>query len=133
MFSPVYRPFSSTLPTEICTEAWSLALMMRFVALHLRGTYRSTSSPLSFSILSVGGLRRRRSVERFGIRIRKCGGGVGVGVRTEFVRALARAGVGVGVGCFVRPAMLGGGAKCGENPRVWDFLGACDLGWAAIR
>ena len=37
-FSPVYRPFSSTLPMEICTEAWSLALMMRFVALHLRGT-----------------------------------------------------------------------------------------------
>lgn len=24
---------------EICTEAWSLALMMRFVAEHLRGTY----------------------------------------------------------------------------------------------
>ncbi len=37
-FSPVYRPFSSTLPTEIWTEAWSLALMMRLVALHLRGT-----------------------------------------------------------------------------------------------
>jgi len=37
-FSPVYRPFSSTLPMEICTEAWSLALMMRFVAEHLRGT-----------------------------------------------------------------------------------------------
>lgn len=37
-FSPVYRPFSSTLPTEICTEAWSLALMMRLVAEHLRGT-----------------------------------------------------------------------------------------------
>ena len=37
-FSPVYRPFSSTLPTEICTLPWSLAWMMRFVALHLRGT-----------------------------------------------------------------------------------------------
>src|ERR1700733_8319498 len=37
-FSPVYLPFSSTLPTEICTDAWSLALMMRLVALHLRGT-----------------------------------------------------------------------------------------------
>ena len=37
-FSPVYRPLSSTLPTEICTEAWSLALMMRLVAEHLRGT-----------------------------------------------------------------------------------------------
>lgn len=37
-FSPVYRPFSSTLPTLIWTEAWSLALMIRFVALHLRGT-----------------------------------------------------------------------------------------------
>ena len=37
-FSPVYRPFSSTFPTDICTEAWSLALMMRFVAEHLRGT-----------------------------------------------------------------------------------------------
>lgn len=37
-FSPVYRPFSSTLPTLICTDAWSLALMMRLVAEHLRGT-----------------------------------------------------------------------------------------------
>lgn len=37
-FSPVYRPFSSTFPTEIWTEAWSLALMMRLVAEHLRGT-----------------------------------------------------------------------------------------------
>ena len=38
-FSPVYLPFSSTFATEIWTEAWSLALMMRLVALHLRGTY----------------------------------------------------------------------------------------------
>lgn len=37
-FSPVYRPFSSTFATEIWTEAWSLALIMRLVALHLRGT-----------------------------------------------------------------------------------------------
>ena len=37
-FSPVYRPLSSTLPTEICTDAWSLALTMRLVAEHLRGT-----------------------------------------------------------------------------------------------
>jgi hypothetical protein len=37
-FSPVYRPLSSTLPIEIWTDAWSLALMMRLVALHLRGT-----------------------------------------------------------------------------------------------
>ena len=38
-FSPVMaRPFSSTLAIEIWTEPWSLALMMRLVALHLRGT-----------------------------------------------------------------------------------------------
>lgn len=38
-FSPgTALPLSSTLAIEICTDAWSLALMMRFVALHLRGT-----------------------------------------------------------------------------------------------
>lgn len=38
-FSPwTARPFSSTFAIEIWTEPWSLALMMRLVALHLRGT-----------------------------------------------------------------------------------------------
>jgi len=39
MFSPwTARPFSSTLAIEIWQEPWSLALMMRPVAEHLRGT-----------------------------------------------------------------------------------------------
>lgn len=37
-FEPVILPSSSTSATLIWTEAWSFAVMSRFVAAHLRGT-----------------------------------------------------------------------------------------------
>lgn len=42
-----------TSPTLSCTAAWSRAPISRLVAEHLRGTYRSTTTPASFSMVAA--------------------------------------------------------------------------------